>query len=171
MHRRRFLGLGTGLFGLSLAESLALRPGMARASERSFGRAKRCLAFFAWGGMSQLETFDPKPVAPAEFRGDYRCISTSVPGIHIGEYLPQLARETHRMTIVRSVHHAESGHRNAAYWNLTGHQPHTPGNDTTILPSRKDWPRSARWSASHMRGASVRRRMSRCRICSRIAAL
>jgi hypothetical protein len=153
MHRRRFLGCGAGLLGLSLAETLALRPGSARASERSFGRAKRCLAFFAWGGMSQLETFDPKPEAPSEFRGDYRCIATSVPGIHIGEYLPRLARETHRMTIVRSVHHRESGHRNAAYWNLTGHQPHTPGNDTTILPSRKDWPSLGSMAGAHLRGA------------------
>jgi hypothetical protein len=63
-----------------------------------------------------------------------------VPGIRVGEYMPLLATQTHRLAIVRSVHHPEAGHRNAAYWNLTGHAPHTPGNDQTILPSRRDWP-------------------------------
>jgi hypothetical protein len=90
--------------------------------------------------MSQLETWDPKPGAPAEVRGTYKSIATATPGTHLGEYMPLLARQTERLAIVRSVHHKEAGHRNAAYWNLTGHEPHTPGNDTTINPSRKDWP-------------------------------
>ena len=64
----------------------------------------------------------------------------STPGIRVGEYMPLLARQTHRLAIVRSVHHPEAGHRNAAYWNLTGHAPHRPGNDETIAPSRRDWP-------------------------------
>jgi hypothetical protein len=140
-NRRRFLGQAGSLFGLSLAEALCLR-GTARAQARpeAFGRAKRCIVFFAWGGMSQLETWDPKPDAPREFRGDYRSIPTSVPGIRVGEYLPALSRQAHRLTIVRSVHHDDAGHRNAAYWNLTGHPPHRPGNDEAILPSRLDWP-------------------------------
>src|SRR4051812_39780650 len=127
--RRRFLGQSAGVFGLSLAEMLCLRQGaQANANRASFGRAKRCIAFFAWGGMSQLETLDPKPDASDEFRGDYRSIRTSVPGTFVGEYIPNLARHIHRLTIVRSVRHGEAGHRNAGYWNLTGHAPHRPGN-------------------------------------------
>src|SRR5262249_45970524 len=82
----------------------------------------------------------PKPNAPREVRGDYRPITTSVPGIHFGEYLPMLAAQAHRLAVVRSVRHPESGHRNAAYWNLTGHAPHTPGNDMEIMPSPRAWP-------------------------------
>lgn len=142
--RRSFLGAGLGLMGLSLAEWLALRN-QAHASTPSssmtgFGKAKSCIVFFAWGGMSQLETFDPKPHAPLEYRGDYQPIQSSVPGIHLGEFMPLLSRQTHRLAIVRSAHHREAGHRNACYWNLTGHPPHRPGNDESIAPSRNDWP-------------------------------
>ncbi len=150
--RRRFLAQSAGMFGLSLAEILFLRA-RANANESSFGRAKRCIVFFAWGGMSQLETWDPKPEASSEFRGDYRAIPTSVPGVQLGEFMPLLARQAHRLSIVRSVHHPESGHRNAAYWNLTGHAPHRPGNDETILPSRNDWPSLGAMVAKHRRSA------------------
>lgn len=141
--RRQLLQGGLGLLGLSLPALLGLR-GQSRAAAtpvgNGFGTARSCIVFFSWGGMSQLETFDPKPDAPREVRGEYRPIATSVPGIHVGEYLPLLSRQLHRLAVVRSVHHPEGGHRNAAYWNLTGHAPHTPGNDMTILPSRRDWP-------------------------------
>ncbi|GIW82064.1 MAG: hypothetical protein KatS3mg105_3871 [Gemmatales bacterium] len=138
--RRSLLFAGLGTLGLSLSEILALRSLRAASAVRGFGRAKSCIVFFAWGGMSQLETWDPKPDAPIEVRGNYRPISTRVPGILLGEYMPGLAGQTHRLAIVRSVHHKETGHRNAAYWNLTGHAPHNPGNDAPLPPSRRDWP-------------------------------
>jgi hypothetical protein len=138
--RRRFLQAGLGLCGLSCAQVFALRDTYAASTLAGFGRARSCIVFFSWGGVSQLETFDPKPDAPTEFRGDYRSIATRTPGIRVGEYMPLLATQTHRLAIVRSVHHAETGHRNAAYWNLTGHAPHRPGNDDPIVPSRRDWP-------------------------------
>jgi hypothetical protein len=127
--------------GLSLPQLLALRAQAASAGGgQGFGQAKSCIVFFSWGGVSQLETWDPKPDAPPEVRGTYRPIASATPGVQLGEYMTTFARQTERLAIVRSVHHKEAGHRNAAYWNLTGHQPHTPGNDTTILPSRRDWP-------------------------------
>jgi hypothetical protein len=141
LSRRKFLASASGLCGLSLAQVMMLRErASASANSVSFGRARRAIVFFAWGGMSQLETWDPKPDAPIEFRGAFDPIPTSVPGIRIGEHLPRMARHAHRLTIVRSIHHNESGHRNAAYWNLTGHAPHRPGNDEAIMPSRADWP-------------------------------
>lgn len=140
--RRKMLHTSLGLLGLSLPEILGLRNQghAAHKTTRGFGQAKACIVFFSWGGMSQLETWDPKPDAPSEIRGTYRPIPTATPGIQLGEYMPRLARQTQRLAIVRSVHHKEAGHRNAAYWNLTGHPPHTPGNDEPILPSRRDWP-------------------------------
>jgi hypothetical protein len=141
--RRHFLGAGLGALGLSLPELLGLRDlGRARASDGGgFGRARSCIVFFCWGGVSQLETWDPKPQAPAEVRGDYRPIATATAGIRLGEYLPSLARHTERLAIIRSVHHQSSGHRNAAYWNLTGHPPMgNVADDSPKPPSRRDWP-------------------------------
>jgi hypothetical protein len=136
--RRDVLRSSLGLLGgLSLADLLALRSSAAAAGA---GQARSCIVFFCWGGMSQLETWDPKPDAPREIRGDYRPIQTTVPGLHLGEYMPVLARQAHRLAIVRSVQHQSAGHRNAAYWNLTGHPPFNIVDDSTILPSRKDWP-------------------------------
>ena len=128
--------------GFSLADFLALRrPTNAAANApASFGRAKSCIVLFCWGGISQLDTWDPKPQADAEYRGPTREIETATNGIRLGQGMPKLAQQTNRLAILRSVHHPESGHRNAAYWNLTGHEPHTPGNDNPLMPSRKDWP-------------------------------
>jgi hypothetical protein len=141
--RRHLLKTGLGLFGLALPQFLGLRG---RAAEKpapaaGFGRAKSCIVFFSWGGMSQLDTWDPKPDAPVEVRGEFGTIATAVPGIRLAEPMPLLARQMGRLAVVRSVCHKAAGHRNAAYWNLTGHPP--AGNvadDTAVVPSRKDWP-------------------------------
>src|SRR6266513_1307486 len=90
--RRDFLRLGpaaAGMAGLAMVE--------ARAGEipRAGGRAKQCIVLMLVGGPSQLETFDPKPDAPAEVRGPFRAIATSVPGIRISEHLPRLASLAH----------------------------------------------------------------------------
>ncbi len=137
LSRRRLLQGGLGFLGMSLPELLALR---AEAGAGGFGKARRCIVFFSWGGMSQLETFDPKPDAPSEVRSDYFPIATRTPGIQFGQYMPRLATQSHRLAVIRSVYHPEAGHRNAAYWNLTGHPPHRPTNDEPIFPSRRDWP-------------------------------
>jgi hypothetical protein len=122
---------------LSLPQLLGLR---AQARERV--RARSCIVIFSWGGMSQLDTFDPKPDAPSDVRGPTKSIPTATPGVHFAETLPLLAKQTERLAIVRSACHRAIGHRHAAYWNLTGHKPDADLNngDVPILPSRKDWP-------------------------------
>src|SRR5262245_34074681 len=98
LSRRDLLRVGCGLVGLSLPQFLGLRgraiAGPAPAN--GFGKAKSCIVLFCWGGMSHLETWDPKPDAPREVRGDFRPIATATPGVRIGEHLPQLARQTER---------------------------------------------------------------------------
>jgi hypothetical protein len=136
--RRGFLRAGAGLTGLSLPEFLA-KPQAAQ-GDAGFGRAKRCIVLFCWGGMSQLETWDPKPHAPAEVRGDYHPIPTSVPGIQIGQFMPKLARQVHRLALVRSVYHRSSAHGKGMYWTVTGHQPPEAEQATNQPPSRGDWP-------------------------------
>lgn len=92
-----------------------------------FGRARRCLLLFLTGGPSQLDTFDLKPAAPEKIRGEFRPISTSVPGTQISELFPLLARRTQHYCIVRSVTHGDRAHTSAGYTMLTG-VPHPKAN-------------------------------------------
>ena len=71
--------------------------------------------------MSQQDTYDMKPSAPAEYRGMYQPISTSAPGIVIGERFPQQAKVMDRLSLVRSVHHENGIHAPSAHWMQTGY--------------------------------------------------
>lgn len=134
--RRDFLRLGA--LGLTLPQLLSLPAAEKRNASRGFGRAKSCIVLFAWGGISHLDTWDPKPDAPSEIRGEFLPINTSVSGIQVGEHMPLLARQMHHLSLVRSVHHRAPSHRSAAYWNLTGHEPPELGGNWPA--TRADWP-------------------------------
>src|SRR4051812_41060061 len=115
--RRDWLRLGIpalmGCSGLGrAAPAVATLPG--------FGRAKAVLVVFASGGQSQLDTWDPKPDAPAEVRGAFGTIPTSVPGSRVCEHLPRLAALQHRVAVVRSMTHDDLDHGSACYLALTG---------------------------------------------------
>src|SRR5687768_572596 len=87
--RREVLAAGaSGMLGLSLADLFAARAAHAgnTAGASGFGKAKRCIFLFMWGGPSQLDTFDMKPGAPDNVRGSFKPISTSVPGLQICEH-------------------------------------------------------------------------------------
>jgi hypothetical protein len=138
--RREILRLG--LLGMSLPEFLALR-GRASAGKEAAGRigkAKSCIVLFCWGGVSHLDTWDPKPGAPAEVRGEFRPIATSVAGIRVGEHMPLLARQMHRLAVIRSIHHRSTAHGKGMYWNMTGHPPPQPTVAANLPPSAQDWP-------------------------------
>jgi hypothetical protein len=101
---------GLGLFGLGLRDYLRLLDTPAAASEqhraaKSFGKAKSCILLFLYGSPSQLETFDMKPDAPLEIRGEFKPIRSSLPGLDVCELLPNAARVLDRVTVVRSVSH------------------------------------------------------------------
>jgi hypothetical protein len=93
----------------------------------TFGRAKSCIVIFNYGGPSHIDTFDLKPSAPSEIRGEFRPISTRVPGTQICEHLPRLAQIADRYAIVRSMHHRDNDHAIGAYLALTGYSH--PRND------------------------------------------
>ncbi|MSU21148.1 MAG: DUF1501 domain-containing protein [Pedosphaera sp.] len=133
--RRDFLKLGA--LGLALPQVLALRA-LGKSSSPAGAKAKSCIVLFAWGGISHLDTWDLKPDASSDIRGEFRPIDTSAHGVQMSEHLPLLARQAHHLAIVRSVHHAAPSHRSAAYWNLTGHAP--PLLDANWDASRNDWP-------------------------------
>jgi hypothetical protein len=119
-------GTGGSVAGGSVAGSSAGR-----------GKAKSCIILYCWGGMSHHETWDMKPEAPIEYRGEFQPIETETPGIQVGEHLPMVSRHTNKLAIVRSIHHDDSAHGRGMYWMLTGHKPPRAGN---IPPMREDWP-------------------------------
>ena len=107
--RRAFLG------GVAAGGAMAGFAGMVRpvAAEQLAKQQKRVLVVFLAGGVSQLETWDPKPGTPTG--GPFRAIATSVPGIHICELLPHTAQQMHRMALVRGVNTKENDHGKGHY--------------------------------------------------------
>jgi uncharacterized protein (DUF1501 family) len=138
--RRDFLKLGLGGLGLSVADYLGLHHQARAAAEPRTARARSCIVLYCWGGMSHHETWDLKPDAPVEYRGEFRPISTVVPGIRIGEHLPRLALQVDKLAIIRSMHHRSSAHGKGMYWNITGHPPPAAEVAANLPPSRQDWP-------------------------------
>ncbi len=134
LSRRRWLQVG-GIGWLSAALPAVVANRRAVGGETPpTGRQptiKSCILVFHYGGPSHLETYDPKPDAPRESRGEYNTIATAVPGIRIGEYLPRMARIMDRVTLVRSMHHPMRNHNAAAAEVLTGRTP--AGGDQELL--------------------------------------
>jgi len=99
---------------------------------------RSCVFLFYYGGPSQLDTFDPKPDAPREIRGEYGTIPTGVPGVRFGEHLPMTARLFDRLALVRSLHHPMTNHNSAAAQTLTGRVP--VGGDLELLADEAQAP-------------------------------
>jgi hypothetical protein len=136
--RRAAIQAGTiGLLGLGINHLTALRT--LAASPAPEGRAKSVIYIFLSGGLSQLESFDLKPDAPLEVRGEFKPIRTSVPGTHICEYLPELARRAHKYALVRSLTHPSNDHSGAHHIMLTGHSELPLGFDPN-KPKESDYP-------------------------------
>ena len=95
-----------------------------------------------WGGPSQLETFDLKPDAPSEYRGPFRPIRTTAPGLDICELFPRLAQQGRRFALVRSLHHTMSSHNDGSIEVLTG-KPPTVADPTSTARSVCSTPRYA----------------------------
>ncbi len=138
--RRQVLATSLGCAGFSLTDFLQLQSIAKENRTETKGKAKSCIILFAWGGMSHLETWDPKPEGPKEIRGSFGTIPTATPGIHIGEHMPYLAKQTNKLAIVRSMHHGSSAHGKAMYWNFTGHKPPQSDTAANLPPSSSDWP-------------------------------
>ncbi len=131
--RRAFLHAGAiPLLRLGLPQFLQARESNAK---RSFGRAKSCIVLFMWGGPAHQDTWDPKPDAPDNYRGEFKPIATKVPGIRICEHLPQLAARADKLAIIRSMTHDDVDHTSATHYLLTGH-----GRPNRSAPRSQDWP-------------------------------
>lgn len=128
MARRDYLRLGVaGLAGGSFLDLFALQR-MSAASDVASVPRKRTSCILIWmdGGPTHFETFDPKPEAPVEIRGEFYPIATKVPGIHISENLPKLAAIADKYAIVRSVCHNQGNHGAGNHYMMTGAPPRSP---------------------------------------------
>jgi hypothetical protein len=134
--RRDLIRLG----GLVLA-SQAPRLLSARPLEAPRRGARSCVLVYLLGGPPQLDTFDLKPDAPAEVRGPFKPIASTVPGLRICEHLPRLARLAGHYALVRSVSYNNHNHTPMIYYTLTGRPVERPGEDNDVrLPQRTDFP-------------------------------
>jgi hypothetical protein len=127
MGRREFLRAGAlPLVGLGLPRLLA---------SQTKPRARACIVLFMWGGPAHQDTWDMKPDAPAEYRGDFRPIRTSVPGLQVCEHLPRLARHADKLALLRAMTHDDVNHTTSTSFLLTGRGLDRPGQSL-----HEDWP-------------------------------
>ena len=131
MLRRTVLKVGAcGALNLSLPNLLR-----AEALGTSQRREKSVILIWLDGGPSQLETYDPKPDAPADYRGPWTAISTNVPGTFLTEKFPLQAKLADKMVVIRSLHHNNGDHFAAGHWMLTGRFGSTARNIPSMYPS------------------------------------
>lgn len=139
--RRELLQVGySGLLGVGLPACLAQRAFSAEPSRVSGGgrKPKSIIIVFLTGAASHHDTFDMKPEAPLEIRGDFQPIATSTAGIHVCEHLPKLAARAHQYAVVRSLSHRDNNHLMSTHHVLTGNVQ--PGAFFDKVASRDDWP-------------------------------
>jgi hypothetical protein len=138
MERRSFLKIGLlGLAGLSLSDLLKTEA-LAASSGKTASRQNSVIILWMRGGPSQHETWDPKPEAPIEYRGEFGAMPTKIPGIQICDLLPMSAGIMDKWSIIRSLHHADAGHSSGDQICFTGYPaaPEVPAEGPgNIMPS------------------------------------
>ncbi|HSI36949.1 MAG TPA: DUF1501 domain-containing protein, partial [Tepidisphaeraceae bacterium] len=126
LSRRSLLSVGgAGLLGLTMPRLLrAADPVAAKAAVKKIApRAKSVIFLYQFGGPSQVDMFDMKPDAPADYRSPHKPISSKADGIQVSERLPRVAKIMDKVTLIRSVSHTMKNHNSASYYALTGHAP------------------------------------------------
>lgn len=137
--RRELLQVGySGLLGIGLPSLMASSARSAPTKERTSRKSKSVIIVFLTGAPSHLDTFDLKPDAPAEVRGEFKPLATKTPELRICEHLPRLAARSDKYAVVHSLAHRENNHLMATHHVLTGYQQ--PGAFFDKVASRDDWP-------------------------------
>lgn len=130
-----------GLLGMAAGGPLSLMNALAAQGPRKEsgpGKAKSIILIFNGGAPSHIDLWDPKPDAGSETRGEFSPIRTNVPGTHISELLPRMAKRMDKVALIRSVYHGHSSHNGGMHWANTG-RPYRV-DSTLINPSRTDLP-------------------------------
>jgi len=135
--RRSLLKLGTlGLGGLSLNHLLALRAQAATRSTSATSSPKTSVIFFEMaGGPTHFETYDPKPLAPVEYRGPLDAIDTVLPGVQFSELMVEQAKVADKVAIIRSIHHDSASHGTSSHLTQTGYYLRNNQNRENEMPA------------------------------------
>ena len=137
--RRKMLEVGALTpLALTLPGLIQARADASADSNSSFGRVKRVILLFMWGGPAHQDTWDLKPDGPSETRGEFLPIATNVPGVHISEHFPLIARHADKLAIIRSVGQGDNNHLSAASASLTGRRH--PNENQSVAASENDFP-------------------------------
>ena len=126
--------------GLNHLEGLRAAPRVAGGGVTTGGTARSCIYIFLSGGLAQQDSFDLKPDAPDDVRGEFKPIATQTPGIEICEHLPMLAQRSQHWALVRSLTHPTNGHTLGHYFMLTGRSVRSAGFQGDRKPRPSDWP-------------------------------
>ena len=137
--RRDFLQLGVGgVLGLGMGDLISLRADAAKAAGKINPENINCILVWLDGGPTHFETFDPKPNAPSDVRGEFKSIPTNITGVHFCETVPRLARSLDKMAIVRSICHKDPNHGGGNHYMMTGAPTPVPvncGSSVSFHPS------------------------------------
>ena len=128
---------GISLLGLGMNHLAGLRAAGESTSPQT--KIRSCIYIFLSGGLSQHDSFDPKPHAPAEIRGEFSAIATQTPGVQICEHLPGLAVRSHLWSMCRSLTHTSNDHSAGHHMMLTGRSD-LPLGFNPNQPRPQDWP-------------------------------
>ena len=145
--RRSFLRVGAlGLAGLALPDVLKAR---ALATKDGTAKNTAVIQVFLSGGPTHLETYDLKPDAPKEFRGDFKPIPTKLAGVQLSEYFPRQAQVMDKIAVIRSLHHDSADHGIGSHWTMTGFP-----SSSSFMPAPTTGPASGS-IAARMRGPNA----------------
>jgi len=125
--RRDFLRIG--MSGIGSLSAASLLRGRAEAAAAGGGKDTSVILLWLDGGASQHDTYDPKPDAPAEYRGIWGPARTNVPGVFISELFPLQAKIADKFSIIRSMHHDSGDHFTGGHWMLTGRNAGVSGGN------------------------------------------
>lgn len=140
LSRRAAIQAGTvGILGLGMNHASALRAADVKTVKSGIGSAKSVIFVFLSGGLTQHDSFDPKPDAPAEIRGEFSSIPTRTPGVRICEHLPMLAARSDSWSLIRSLTTPYNGHSEGHMAVLSGRTP-LPAGFSGNQPQPGDWP-------------------------------
>lgn len=139
LSRRTWLQAASGVWLGTVARGAAISG--SAAGPAGFGRARSVIFVVANGGQSQLDVWDPKPLAPVEIRGEFQPIATAVPGTLLCEHLPRLAALADRYALIRTMSHEDLDHGSALYLTLTG--MYHARRSSNPSPADTDWPTQA----------------------------
>ena len=135
-HYTRRVALKAGMLGVTGLSLPDLFRAQAKAKESgSAANNKSVILIWLDGGPSQLETFDPKPDAPAEVRGPFGICKTKTPGVNVSALMPQVAKRFEKLSLIRSLHHDNGDHFAAGHWMTTGRFGSTSVNQAQKFPS------------------------------------